>query len=273
MADLSPVAIEQFANEFTIANQQKGSKLEGCVMTQPVVGESTRFDVVGASTSTSNRPLNAVIEFDQDNPFTSPLAEMTPFESFRLIRKLQEFETKASARAPFAKSAAMQLGRDMDKSILSAMKASNTSAGSAAAMNFAMCAGVAELTEQNNWNTTDMTWVISPRVYNKLLQVDEYKRVDYINDKPLVGGEVKPFMGFRIIVSSLLTAAPFIVSANVHRTYAFSNEGVGLGIGQAISSVVEWRSDHRAWQCGADGAWGAVTIQPTSVLEVQVNGL
>lgn len=273
MPNIDSAAVIQYQSQFETALQQKGSKLRPFVYEESVQGESTRFDVVGESNVQEDRPLGQVIEFDSDNPITNSLAEMKPYEAARLINKLQEFELKAPIRQKFADANAMALARIMDKVILNGMKASNTSAGAAAPFDMALLSTVSELTETYDWETDDRTLVITPRVYNKLMQINQYGSADFNKGAPLVNGRATSFMGWNIVVSSLLQSSTYWTNSTTHNCYAFASHAVGLGVSQDIKSEVEWRPDLRAWQAIADMKIGAATILPKGVLKVTVNGL
>lgn len=48
-----------------------------------------------------------------------------------------------------------------------------------------------------------------------LLQIDEYAKVDYNDFKPLVRGEIKPWLGFRFVKLNLTSAAAFPVGSGL----------------------------------------------------------
>lgn len=215
----------------------------------------------------------------QLNPLSTVLCETKDREAFRMIRKLDEnkFKAASSTRQKFADANAKAMGRKMDYDILTAVSGANqyTSGGTAAGMNFALISHVAELIEGANWDSGEITWVITPKVYAKLLQVDEYKSVDYRTDKPLTQFGVKPLMGINFVVSSVLQNAAFSNggSATAHYTFCYSKQNVGLALGQDIQTDIDWWPDHRGWACVADGTWGAKTIQKAGVLRIEVSGL
>lgn len=273
MPNIDSAAVIQYQSQFETSLAQKGSKLRPFVREQEVQGESTRFDVLGPSNVQKDRPLGQVIEFDSDNPISNALAEMKGYEAYRIINKLQEFELKAPIRQECADANAEALGRAMDEVILDAMKSSNTSAGAPAPFDMALFALITELSETYDWETDDRTLVITPRIGNKLRQINQYGSADFNRGAPLVSGQAVSFMGWNIVVSSLLQSKDYWNTSVIHNCYAFAKRAVGLGLSQDIKSDVEWRPDLRAWQAIADMKIGAATILPKGVLKVTVNGL
>jgi hypothetical protein len=273
-ANFSNTFITKFVDEVTSVFQTEGSRIRPQVWTNnAIVGSQVRFPLLDVADVVKDRPAHSLLAGD-GNAHSNVTATLHDYDSWRFIDDLAQFKTNVEYRQPYAESITQALGRSIDIVLLDAMNASNTSAGSAAGMDMALFAKVAGLAHTYKWPTTGkMTWVITPKVYAKLAVITQYGSSDYNDSKPLTKNVVRNFMGFDIVISPEL-AAGYAASGTEDVTFAFFNRAVGLGIGKDIAVNVGPSIAHgNSVIVHGKTSAGAVVIQPTGVLKVNVSGL
>jgi hypothetical protein len=274
MSGLTPAFVTQYQSEFSHVFQTMGSKLRPQVWVKNVTEASaTKFPLLDVATSDKNAPIGQKLAFDQDQPHSSITVTFDRYRSARTFDNLEEFATNIDVRRGYSESVVAKLGRDMDAAILDSMKASNTSAGSSAALDMARIAKVTALTYKYNWPTGKRTMVITPSMHEKLLQITQFGSRDYNDGQPLKEGAPIRFMGWDFVVLPALETSTYWTSSTDQNAYAFFERAVGLGINKDISPRIDWVPDGLNWQVSAQGYFGAGTIQATGVLKVGVNGL
>lgn len=274
MSGLTTAFVTQYQSEFSHVFQTMGSKLRPQVWTKNVTEASaTKFPKLDVATSDKNAPIGQKVAFDQDDPHSSVTVTFDRYRSARGFDNLEEFETNIDVRRGYTESVVNKLGRDMDTAILDAMKAGNTSAGASAAMDMARIAKITALTYKYMWPAGKKTFVITPSVHEKLLQITQFGSRDYNDGQPLKEGAPVRFMGWEWVVLPALETSTYWTSASDQNCYAFFERAVGLGINKDISPRIGFVEDGLYWQVSAQGLFGAGTIQATGVLKVGVNGL
>jgi hypothetical protein len=263
--------ITKFKSELTHAFQTEGSRLRDCVWVDSnVVGNKLRFPVLSASTATKNRARHTILSGDPD-AHSYKEADIQNYEDWKFIDNLDRFKTNIDLRKGYAMALGKSMGRAVDLEITTALNASNTSAGSAAALDKALLVKIGKLANENNWPTGKWTWVITPAVYEKLMTVTEVLSRDFGSGTAFVNGKAGTVMNFSFVVLPAL--ADIKVSATEHKTFAFHQEAVGLGFASDINSRIDYSAAHASDIVYASGAFGAVSILPEGVLRVNVNGL
>ena len=267
----------QYEAEYSHALQNLGGKLRDTVWVRnSVQGSQVRFPVLGEATVETNRARHSLLEGGGDR-HSNVTATLTNYEAYDFIDSLDEFKTDADYRTGYTEANITKLNSQLDKVVLTAMNASHTSEGAAAAMTEARIAGMREIAGENNWNPQEeWCWVVTPAVFSEVLQINEVVSSDYSQGGVFEDGgkarKIKAF-GFTFIESPELNSSDYWTSATSHNTYVYSKKMVGLGIGRDITPKVNYSPAHNSTILLAEMSAGAVTIQTAGVYEVEVNGL
>ena len=91
--------------------------------------------------------------------------------------------------------------------------------------------------------------LLTPGAESSLLQIEEYKNIDYNGDKPLMNGEIKPWMGFRFISVNLGSKKAFPRSADLTKSNGVRSlpvylpSGIHRGVWEEFFGRVTERDD------------------------------
>jgi hypothetical protein len=297
------IATNQFQLEFSdrveLLLQESGSRLRNSVTVEGVSGARSTSPVnqvgaiAGSTPAGRFAPLNRV-DAPTDKRWIDPTDRELPqlLDKFDMLRYSQDF------KGPYARNAAMDMGRFMDDLIIEAAtgaaKTGELGGGSEAfdTTNFRIAAGfgaaspvgltVAKLIEaqrvfMNAHVDLDMerpTLVISPRQHADLLNQIEVTSADFAATKRLEDGRVTSFMGFDIIVKTqkadLSTDALPIINTDERRCLAYVKSGIHLSIWKDIQTRVDERKDLSSipWQIYTCATAGATRLEQGRVLEI-----
>ena len=271
----------QYEDNIQIGVQQIISKLRDTVIIKSgVKGKSKAFgyvDSVDAREKTS-RLSETVWDDPSANRVTAYLT--------KIYKALEQDETDALATIADPKSAyttvtLAALRRKIDSQILAAARGTKYTgengttssslpsaqkiAASSAGLTMAKLISTLELFNGADVDENETKYlVIGAQQVSDLLGITQFTSADYNTIKTLVPGKVVDFMGFKMIMSNLLTKA-----STTRYCLAWAKSGIGLAIGQDIKARVdELQTKHYDWATYAEMYTGATRIQDEKIVEV-----
>ena len=210
--------VEQYKGNVEHLVQQKGSRLRDCVSVESVTGKNAYFEQIG-STAAQVRTSRHSDTPRMDTPHSRRRVSLADYDWSDLIDDEDRIRMLIDPTGPYAKAAAMAMGRAMDDVIIAAADgtaytgvAGGTSTAYDTAMTVDVQVGISpaadtglnvgklrsakQLLDANEAEDDDRYCVINALQLKNLLAETEITSSDYAVVKALVHGEVDTFLGF-----------------------------------------------------------------------------
>lgn len=272
--DISVAFIKQFESEVHLKYQQEGSLLRNMVRTKNnVKGKSTTFQIIGkGSASTKNRhgtvtPMNLV--------HTNVEVTLSDFYAGEWVDKLDELKTNIDERGAVAKTEGYALGRKTDDLIIAALATATTTVNATAALNLSkVLEAFAKFNELEVPDDGERYAVVTPKAWNELLQIDQFAKSDYVEDKPFMKGKnCKKWLGINWCMHSGLPTTTTGEGQNAVTTatcFLFHKSAIGFASGADVTVDITWHGDHAAHFINSMMSQGAGLIDDDGVIKITV---
>lgn len=272
--DISVAFIKQFESEVHLKYQQEGSLLRNMVRTKNnVKGKSTTFQIIGkGSASTKNRhgtvtPMNLV--------HTNVEVTLSDFYAGEWVDKLDELKTNIDERGAVAKTEGYALGRKTDDLIITALATATTTVNATAALNLSkVLEAFAKFNELEVPDDGERYAVVTPKAWNELLQIDQFAKSDYVEDKPFMKGKnCKKWLGINWCMHSGLPTTTTGEGQNAVTTatcFLFHKSAIGFASGADVTTDITWHGDHAAHFINSMMSQGAGLIDDDGVIKITV---
>lgn len=283
--------VSQFRSQVEHLNQQDGSRLRGAVRLDSISGEKSFYEQL-ASTVATKRTSRHSDTPRVDSGHQRRMVLAADFEWSDLIDKQDKIRLLAEFNNPYAKAAAMAIGRAQDQEIITAALGNaytghdgTTSVGIGAANQIAVNFGgsnsgltIGKLRQANyllsaNNNDTSEPWYIAGTARQKLdlLATTEVTSSDYNTVRALVNGEINSFLGFNFIWTEEFqnVASAFDSTNDINYIFAWRKSGLLLATGQEINiRMDELPTKSYSTQIYASATFGATRMQEGSVIQI-----
>lgn len=264
--DISVAFIKQFESEVHIAYQQTGTLLRNTVRVKSVKGKDTTFQIIGkgaASTKTRHKQITAM-NLEHSNVTVS----LADYYAGEWVDKLDELKTNIDERTVVAKSGAYALGRKTDELIIDAMETTTTEVdGTTIGVEQAMLDAFAKMNEEEVPDDNERYCVVSPKVWNQLLKIDQFAKSDFVDDKPWIKGRTaKKWLGINFIIHSGLKA-----TGNVRNCFMYHKTALGFANGCDVTSDITWHGDYAAHFINNMMSQGAGLIDTKGVIKIKID--
>lgn len=272
--DISVAFIKQFESEVHLKYQQEGSLLRNMVRTKNnVKGKSTTFQIIGkGSASTKTRhgtvtPMNLV--------HTNVEVTLNDFYAGEWVDKLDELKTNIDERGAVAKTEGYALGRKTDDLIIAALATATTTVNATAALNLSkVLEAFAKFNELEVPDDGERYAVVTPKAWNELLQIDQFAKSDYVEDKPFMKGKnCKKWLGINWCMHSGLPTTTTGEGQNAVTTatcFLFHKSAIGFASGADVTTDITWHGDHAAHFINSMMSQGAGLIDDEGVIKITV---
>ena len=285
---VSNAFVTMFSDDVKQAYQQQTSKLVDSVrVVRNVVGSTYKFHTLtkGGSIKNKARFEDIVVMSDTSKSLTSPgaytgstaqnatvTATLANYHAGEYVQTLDEVKTNADLRSTFAVAIASALGRATDQSIVDALDDGTPTnikytAQGANGLNKAALLEAHEALNALDVPTSDRTLLISPAALTDILTDTTLVSSDngVITNQALATGYIPNILGFRVVISSLLTA-----DSTVRKTYAFHKNSVGTAIGADMKININYVPQKASSLILGEMSCGSAMIDADCVVELQV---
>lgn len=255
--EITTAFVDQFKSNVMMLSQQKGSRLSGSVMIEPITGKSGYIEQIGPTSTITRTSRHG------DSPLVS-----TPHDRRRvfledeewgdLIDKADRVRTLIDPTNPYAVNAGWAFGRAKDDKIIAAFDGTaftGQEGGTSTAYDTSNDIGSASsndgLTIQKLIDAKSIFGVndvdpdeelylaVSQKQIDDLLAITQITSADYNNVKALVEGKVDTFMGFKFIRTQRLG----IDANDIRKCFAWTKSGMALGVGAEVQTRIAERAD------------------------------
>lgn len=245
--------VKQYNSQVQLLNQQKGSKLRNAVTVRPMKGEFQFFDQIGAVSAVvrTSRHADTVLS---NTPHSRRRVTAVTYDYADLVDKPDKLRMLIDPTQPYAKNAAMAIGRSMDDAIIAAATgtaytgvdgSTSTSfdtdmsvAADSASLTLAKVLKAKQVLDSNDIDPDGRYIIVHPIQIESWLTVTEVKSSDYNTVKALARGEVDTFLGFTWIVSTRVTE-----SSSVYTCLFWQKDAMLMGLARDISTSIDKRPD------------------------------
>ena len=285
---VSNAFVTMFSDDVKQAYQQQTSKLVDSVrVVRNVVGSTYKFHTLtkGGSIKNKARFEDIVVMSDTSKSLTSPgaytgstaqnatvIAPLANYHAGEYVATLDEVKTNADLRSTFAVAIASALSRATAQSIVDALDDGTPTnikytAQGANGLNKAALLEAHEALNALDVPTSDRTLLISPAALTDILTDTTLVSSDngVITNQALATGYIPNILGFRVVISSLLTA-----DSTVRKTYAFHKNSVGTAIGADMKININYVPQKASSLILGEMSCGSAMIDADGVVELQV---
>lgn len=283
---ISNAFITQFADDVVHLSQQKMSKLAGNVRTvRNVNGSTYKFNTLGKGGYIKNKSRFEDITVMSDSSkslggsatytggtaaHSTVTATLNNYVAGEYVDDFDMFKVNFDFRQTYAESIAAALSRAYDNEIIGQLDASSpsTTVTASSGLTKAKFLEVAEGLNLNSVDPADRFMVISPAALTDLLADSGVTTAadGPISNTALATGFIPNFLGFNIIVSTLLTEA----STGVRNCYAFQKNAVGLAIGKDVTAMINYVPQKVSYLVAGEFSAGGAVIDTTAVAKITV---
>lgn len=278
--------VQQFSDNLIRLAQQNGSKLNGTVMNKRVTGKYAHFDRLGATVASKKTSRHADTPLT-DTPHSRRRVQLDDYEVADLIDSQDEVRMLIDPRSPYAANMADALGRTLDDIIIDAADGNATAVDeSDSTSTVAIAHTIDEDFGATNADITlakliearrilmaneiqpdeELTFALDAAAIGNLLNDTTLTSADYNTVRPLAGGELVTFMGFKFVQTERLNNN----SEGFKNCLAFAKSGIGLATGSDITVKISERPDKsHATQVYAALTAGAVRVEEEKVVVVE----
>jgi len=285
---VSNAFVTMFSDDVKQAYQQQTSNLVDSVrVVRNVVGSTYKFHTLtkGGSIKNKARFEDIVVMSDTSKSLASPgaytgstaqnatvTATLANYHAGEYVQTLDEVKTNADLRSTFAVAIASALGRATDQSIVDALDAGTPTnikytAQGANGLNKAALLEAHESLNALNVPQGDRTLLISPAALTDILTDTTLVSSDngVITNQALSTGLIPNVLGFRVVISSLLTA-----DSVVRKCYAYHKNSVGTAIGSDMRININYVPQKASSLILGEMSCGSAMIDADGVVELQV---
>jgi hypothetical protein len=285
--------VRQYSTNINLLQQQKGSKLQGCVTMGSYVGDqASPVDQIGAVEAqqvTSRFAPMGRVDAATDRRWVFP----TDYDLPQLIDKFDKLRLITDPESMYVQNALYALGRKKDALIIAAFTgsaktgvagATSTSftsgnevdvavGGSNSRLNVAKLLAVKELIRTNHIDMDeDPVFVgVTAKDESALLKEIQIISADFNGqDKPVLkDGKLERFLGMNFVYCELIESAA--AGTNEVNVPVWAKSGMHLGVWNEIQASVSKRNDLQGepYQAYVFGTFGATRIDEKKVFNIE----
>jgi hypothetical protein len=270
MGDITTAMKNTYQMNFTLLEQQMGSKLQSLVRRETIDGEYKYFDFIDAADATEVFTRNADT-VNEDLVYARRRISLRRFTFAPLIDTFDKLALINDPTSDIVMDALHAMGRQKDLLITEAavgttyggydgttsytFDTSNNrvavtvrdSGSGATGMNVAKLRGAKKILDGHNVDTNIPRHIaITAEQMEELLASTEIGSYDYNSVKALVQGDFSTFMGFKFVEVNGEVASTGIIPVTAdpyRRVLAWAEDGIILGVGKDVKTNIEQRID------------------------------
>lgn len=269
--NITSAFIDMWNAEVKHAYQQKTAKLRPYVRSvSGVVGATHKFHTLGAVTA-NTKARDADI-----TPLNPAQAVKTATLADRYagiyLDDLDQVKSNADFRREYVQAGAAALGRFTDDVIITAALSASglvTAPTTGGGLTFAKLNEAREALDAADVDPSERCIVVSPAAMSDVLAEEKLTSADYMNLKAVINGQVDSALGFKWIMSTRLPSAG---SPSVRQCFAFHKAAIGLAVGKDLQTKINYSVDKDSWLALSTISLGAVRIEDTGVVAIDVVG-
>lgn len=274
------------ANVMQLAQQKYSKLMPICYMKPNVKAKVFYQDQIGEWSMSAKGGRNVQTPNNDPN-MARRMGTMVDYHDARLLDRGDELRMLSDPRSAYTIAAAQSLGRQIDTVIaLQAVGTANYGetgassitlgtdaisgishiAGTPATLTVARLTLTKQILDLEDVEMEDRFYVINPYALQQLLGTTQVTSADYNSVKALVQGQLDTFLGFKFLVSNVLST-----SGTVTTCFASQRYGICLAMGSEPLVRTDERADlSYSWQVYYELNIGCVRLEEARVVKVDV---
>jgi len=268
--NLSSSASAQFDAEVKHAFQGTGKLRDTVRVRTGVVGDTHNFRTMGKGSASARGTTQADVTA-MDVAHAKVACALGNYVAPEYTDIFDSAEVNFDERTELAGTIAGALGRRVDQLVLDALSAGSTIADGGTNMTLEKITEASRVLSDNGAPMEGRVMVCSPQAIEKMMNTSTITSADYNALRVLMSGEMNTFMGFEWKMIETRTEGGLSVTANIRDCYAYHKSAVGLAIGIDVSTEVNYVPEKVSWLSLGKVKAGAVTIDDTGVVKVQID--
>ena len=275
--NLSPAFVQLFEAEVHQA-YQGAAVLRGAARTRTgVTGDTVKFPKVGKGTASVRVPQSDVVPINSS--FSQISVSLTDYVASEYSDIFNQQKINFDERQELAQVVGNAIGRREDQIIIDALNAASAgstvaktvvTSGSAAASNLNVGKIIAakKALDAKNVPPTDRHFVIHANNLAGLLGDERAVSGDFQTLRALVSGEINTMMGFRFHVIGDRDEDGLPLATNDRTTFAFHRSALGVGVGIAPKTEINYIPEKTSFLVTAMLSMGAGAIDTDGIVDV-----
>jgi len=275
--NLSPAFVQLFEAEVHQA-YQGAAVLRGAARTRTgVVGDTVKFPKVGKGSASVRVPQTDVTPINAS--FSQVSVSMTDYVAAEYSDIFNQQKVNFDERQELAQVVGNAIGRREDQIIIDALEAASAgstvaktvvTSGSAAASNLNVGKIIAakKALDAKNVPPTDRHFVIHANNLAGLLGDERAVSGDFQTLRALVSGEINTMMGFRFHVIGDRDEDGLPLSSSDRTTFAFHRSALGVGVGIAPKTEINYIPEKTSFLVTAMLSMGAGAVDVDGICDV-----
>jgi len=275
--NLSPAFVQLFEAEVHQA-YQGAAVLRGAARTRTgVTGDTVKFPKVGKGTASVRVPQSDVVPINSS--FSQISVSLTDYVASEYSDIFNQQKINFDERQELAQVVGNAIGRREDQIIIDALNAASAgstvaktvvTSGSPAASNLNVGKIIAakKALDAKNVPPTDRHFVIHANNLAGLLGDERAVSGDFQTLRALVSGEINTMMGFRFHVIGDRDEDGLPLSTNDRTTFAFHRSALGVGVGIAPKTEINYIPEKTSFLVTAMLSMGAGAIDTDGIVDV-----
>jgi hypothetical protein len=239
-----------------------------------VEGSTVKFPKIGKGSATIRVPQTDVTPLNVT--YSQVTATMADYNAAEYSDIFHQAKVNFDERRELVMVVSNAIGRRMDQLILDALTASSTSltvansiGGSTTNLNVAKLRRAKKLMDQNNVPTEGRVMVISAGGLEGLLGETQTTSTDFNSVQALVSGSIDTFLGFKFVTLGDRAEGGLVIDGSLDRVcFAFHKDAVGMGIGMAQKTEINYVPEKTSFLVNSMFSAGAVAIDDEGIVKI-----
>jgi len=239
-----------------------------------VEGSTVKFPKIGKGSATIRIPQSDVTPLNVT--YSQVTATLSDYNAAEYSDIFHQAKVNFDERRELVQVVSNAIGRRMDQLVLDALAASSTSltvsndiGATDSNLNVAKLRRAKKLLDQYNVPAEGRVMVISAAGLEGLLGETQTTSTDYNSVQALVSGSIDTFLGFKFITLGDRAEGGLPIDGSLDRTcYAFHKDAVGMGIGMAQKTEINYVPEKTSFLVNSMFSAGAVAIDDEGIVKI-----
>lgn len=239
-----------------------------------VEGSTVKFPKIGKGSATIRIPQSDVTPLNVT--YSQVTATLSDYNAAEYSDIFHQAKVNFDERRELVMVVSNAIGRRMDQLVLDALSASSTSltvsndiGATDSNLNVAKLRRVKKLLDQNNVPAEGRVMIISAAGLEGLLGETQTTSTDFNSVQALVSGSIDTFLGFKFVTLGDRAEGGLPIDGSLDRTcYAFHKDAVGMGIGMAQKTEINYVPEKTSFLVNSMFSAGAVAIDDEGIVKI-----
>jgi len=239
-----------------------------------VEGSTVKFPKIGKGSATIRIPQSDVTPLNVT--YSQVTATLSDYNAAEYSDIFHQAKVNFDERRELVQVVSNAIGRRMDQLVLDALSASSTSltvsndiGATDSNLNVAKLRRAKKLMDQYNVPAEGRVMIISAAGLEGLLGETQTTSTDYNSVQALVSGSIDTFLGFKFVTLGDRAEGGLPIDGSLDRTcYAFHKDAVGMGIGMAQKTEINYVPEKTSFLVNSMFSAGAVAIDDEGIVKI-----